>query len=66
MKIKQIFKLGKVLIAAGIINLFRKANGSCSFHGCKDYSWQIITISVILIVAGVILELKTKNPTETL
>ena len=64
MKSKRIFTLGKVLIAAGIIHLFRKIDAHFCFGGICDNIWLIITISVALILTGLTIDFYTKKSPE--
>lgn len=52
---KKLNKIGKVIIALGILSVFRKIDGHWTFGGYYDNMWEIILTSAILITIGLFL-----------
>lgn len=52
---KKLQTFGKITIVLGILNLFRRSVGFYGFGGYVDNSWEIITISISLVILGVLM-----------
>jgi len=44
--------IGKVIIAIGVLHLFRKVEGFYGYAGYVDNTWEILIFSLILITIG--------------
>ena len=44
--------IGKILIAIGVIHLFRRVSWAYGFGGITDNTMEILIISVMLIIIG--------------
>jgi len=58
---KKVNFIGNAIVALGVLNLFRKAEGLQGFGGYVDNTWEILLISLILIVTGVLMILISRN-----
>jgi hypothetical protein len=52
---KKVNFIGNVIVALGVLNLFRKAEGLQGFGGYVDNIWEILLTSLILIVTGLLM-----------
>jgi len=52
---KKLNYLGKIVIALGILLIFRKVEGENGFGGYFDNSFEIIITSCILVLVGILL-----------
>jgi uncharacterized membrane protein len=60
---KSLNLIGKIVIALGIISVFRKVEGFYGFGGYVDNSWEIIIVSLAIIVIGITLIFISKKHT---
>lgn len=58
---KKINLIGKVIVAIGVLQAFRKVDGYNGFGGYIDNTCEILTISLILCVIGAIMILISKR-----
>lgn len=58
---KKVNTIGKVIIAMGVLNLFQRIHGFYGFGGYVDNAWEILLISLVLIVTGLLMVLLTKK-----
>jgi hypothetical protein len=49
---KKINRMGKIIIATGLLHLFRRDEGFYGFGGYVDNTWGILTISLVLVAVG--------------
>lgn len=49
---KKLKTIGKILIALGVLHLFRQVDAFYGFGGYVDNTWTIIFISLTLIIVG--------------
>ncbi len=58
---KKLNSIGKIIVAIGVLHLFRKDEGFYGFGGYVDNTWEILLISFILVtIGGVILVVSGK------
>ncbi len=49
---KKLNSIGKIIVAVGVLHLFRQDEGFYGFGGYVDKTWEILLISLILITIG--------------
>lgn len=52
---KRLNIIGKIIIAIGVVSVFRKEDGFYGFGGYVDNTWVIIIISLALMLTGITL-----------
>lgn len=60
---KRLNHIGKVIVAIGVLSIFKKVNGFYGFGGYVDNTWEIIIGSVLIVISGISLILVSKNHT---
>jgi len=58
---KKVSFIGKIIIAIGVLNLFRKVEGFNGFGGYYDNAWEILLISLIFFTIGFFMVWKVRN-----
>jgi hypothetical protein len=49
---KRLNHIGKVIIAVGVLALFRMNEGFNGFGGYVDNTWKIVFVSLVIMVTG--------------
>jgi hypothetical protein len=58
---KRLNHIGKIIVAIGVLSIFRKDEGFYGFGGYVDNTWGIITVSLVIIITGISLILISKK-----
>lgn len=58
---KKVNLAGKVIVALGVLHLFRRVDGGYGYRGYYDNAWGILSISLALITIGVFMLLVSRE-----